>query len=138
MNDNFKSAIISIAPLYRDLLVCFGPKSRIPGRLADFHPSLNEGQLVDFVDEFVTGNKGQTVIDQEKQIFLLWLPRLPKTPEDFGFLAHEVFHATTLTMDAVGARFSEDSEEVYAYLCGWLTQRIGEEFGLRPGNDSDN
>lgn len=46
------------------------------------------------------------------------------TSIDHGIIAHELLHATTLLLDAVGVVFSIDSNEVYAYLMQYLTSIV--------------
>lgn len=75
-------------------------------------------------------NKGETVINQEQSIFFIWMPSKPKTAEDIGFLAHEVFHAVAEIMRTIGVTFSEDSEEIYAYTIGYVMHQILETFGI--------
>ena len=41
-----------------------------------------------------------------------------------GIIAHEIFHAVTLFLDALGVKFSMDSNEAYAYTIGYLTDVI--------------
>lgn len=76
-------------------------------------------------------NKGETVINQEQGIFFIWMLSKPKTAEDIGFLAHKIFHAVAEMMRTIGVRFSEDSEEIYAYTVGYLMHQILESFGNR-------
>lgn len=56
---------------------------------------------------------------------LLRLRRMPETPEDFGVLAHEVFHSVTHIMDMVGMKLKlMVSDEAYSYLVGFITEEI--------------
>lgn len=41
-----------------------------------------------------------------------------------GNLAHEVFHATHFIMNTVGMQLSFENDEAFAYLTGFLTERI--------------
>ena len=47
--------------------------------------------------------------------------------DPLNVLAHETFHASTQTLDHVGARLSDDSQEAFAYHFSWLFE------GLRKG-----
>ena len=49
---------------------------------------------------------------------------VPKTPTDLATLQHEIFHAVTFIMDAVGMKLSDDSDEAYAYLIGYITEMV--------------
>lgn len=45
-----------------------------------------------------------------------------------GLIAHEVFHAVCALMEHIGAKLNRDSEECYAYLIGYITRKIYENF----------
>lgn len=46
---------------------------------------------------------------------VIWFPNMSDE-----IILHEFFHATCSIMNMVGIKLSEDSEEAYAYLHGWL------------------
>lgn len=49
----------------------------------------------------------------------------PKSPEDFGNLAHEIFHTVVFILDRAGVSFfSGQPNEAYAYLIGYITTEI--------------
>jgi len=49
----------------------------------------------------------------------------PKTPEEKGTLAHEIFHCAASVLWRVGIKLKIlTSDEVYAYFCGFLTTEI--------------
>lgn len=48
----------------------------------------------------------------------------PKSCEDYGVLAHEIFHAVDFVMRKVGMELSPKSHEAYAYLTSYLTTAI--------------
>lgn len=55
----------------------------------------------------------------------LRIRKLPKTPKEFGSLAHEIFHVATFIMDRIGMKLEVMvSDEAYAYLISYLTERI--------------
>lgn len=54
------------------------------------------------------------------------------TSIDHGIIAHEILHAVTLYLDAVGVVFSMDSNEVYAYFIQYITTIIYE---ILEGNE---
>ena len=58
------------------------------------------------------------------------MPKLPDDATSFGFLSHEIFHASIAIMDAVGVELSESSEEAYAYLVGYLTRKALSAFPI--------
>jgi len=56
-------------------------------------------------------------------IIRLW--NYPTYPEDFGSLAHEIFHAVSFVMYRIGQTLEiRVSDESYAYLIGYLTTQI--------------
>lgn len=46
-----------------------------------------------------------------------------------GHLAHEVFHVVEFIMDRIGIKHNIDSGEAYAYLIGYITEKIYENAG---------
>jgi hypothetical protein len=66
--------------------------------------------------------RGRCVSFKDNQT-LIRLRNYPKTTEDFGVLAHEIFHAVSFIMYKVGMKLKIDcSDEAYAYLIGFLTE----------------
>lgn len=55
---------------------------------------------------------------------LIRLRHIPETPRDFGTLAHEIFHVATFIMTEVGMQLNDDTDEAFAHLIGFLTERI--------------
>jgi hypothetical protein len=41
-----------------------------------------------------------------------------------GVIAHEVMHAVHEILTTIGMKLSNDSEEAYAYLTGWLIDKV--------------
>lgn len=59
---------------------------------------------------------------------IIRMRKLPRTPEDYGSLAHEVFHVVSFIMDRVGMKLKiMVSDEAYAYLIGFVTKSIYQE-----------
>jgi hypothetical protein len=54
----------------------------------------------------------------------IWLPGIPKTPEELGTLNHELFHVTSIIMSHVGIRLTNASDEAYAYVLGSLSREF--------------
>lgn len=56
---------------------------------------------------------------------LIRLKSYPITPIDYGYLQHEIFHAVTFIMDAVGMKFKLlTSCEAYSYLIQYITTKV--------------
>jgi hypothetical protein len=69
--------------------------------------------------------RGRMVMFSGKQT-VLRLNFIPKTnnPEHMGLLQHEIFHAVGFIMQEINTPLNEDTHETYAYLIGYLTEKI--------------
>lgn len=56
--------------------------------------------------------------------YILYVSELSNTPRFHEVLAHEVFHTADVMIRRAGIKLSEDSDEIWAYLIGWMTKRI--------------
>ncbi len=119
-----QSFLINIDPFCRDIIVCFGS---LRDALLTYHDVDKVDALLSKLDFSNPRLKGKTIYDNESGILAVWSPAMPTTPEDFGFLVHELFHATCVVIATIGAQPSDDTEEVYAYLLGYLTKRVLDE-----------
>ena len=61
---------------------------------------------------------------------VLWVKKFPTSPQVKNHLAHEIFHVVDFTLRCMGIKLSADSNEIYAYYTGWLTEQIYEAFSL--------
>lgn len=56
---------------------------------------------------------------------LIRIKAIPRSPQDYGLLQHEIFHCVTAVMWRIGMRLKiKTSDEAYAYLVGYLTEQI--------------
>lgn len=63
----------------------------------------------------------------ENGLNVIRLQNTPKTPDERGNLAHEVFHIVAAVLWRAGVKLEiEVSNEAYAYLTGFLTTQIYE------------
>lgn len=69
---------------------------------------IDVGEKSDYVKGYCVQSAGDTVI---------WLPRIPETPNEFGNLYHEVYHAVDFILMKKGVT---DRKEPYAYLLGYV------------------
>lgn len=106
----YQNKIISIPNLYRDLMVHFGSKGTLRKVLCKY---VDEETAANAVDAIGLSNKGCTVINQQKGVFFVWMPRKPQSAEDFGFLVHELLHAVSETMRAIGVDLSMTKIDKY-------------------------
>ncbi len=51
------------------------------------------------------------------------LKHKPKTINDLACLQHEIYHAVNYILSFIGIKYSDDSEEAYAYLITYLTEQ---------------
>ncbi len=68
-------------------------------------------------------DRGMTVIFDGGQL-VLRLNFYPKSPEQIGMLAHEIFHVVEFMLRRVNIKLCKKSDEVFAYLIGYYTTEI--------------
>lgn len=60
---------------------------------------------------------------------LLRLKNIPCNTQDYGVLQHEICHVVNYIMDNIGMKLKiGTSDEAYAYLTGYLTEKIYDRF----------
>ena len=101
---------------YTDILVVFGDEKQTRCVLHKY----------EMIKNFCFSNKGRTIPTKFSSP-LIWLPKIPETAQDVGFLVHELLHTTCAVMGNVGIDFSDSSEEVFAYTIGFLTEKVLEQ-----------
>lgn len=111
-----------------DVLVCLGTTKQ---EILDYTDKKFENCFTDEEKELlnIEGKKGK-VLRLKNRAFILWLPTYPILSDDFGHLAHEIFHTGDLILRAAGITLSDDSDEAFAYQIGWLTEKIYNSFNL--------
>lgn len=68
--------------------------------------------------------KGKACVFSNNASFIR-LRKLPVNAEDFGYMAHEIFHVVCFVMEMVGMELVlMKSDEAYAYLIQYLTSEI--------------
>lgn len=75
---------------------------------------------------FEETTKGRCVIFPGHQT-LIRLLDFPTTVEQYGCLQHEIFHAVHFITRKMGFKLKVSSCEAYAYLIGYLTEKIYEK-----------
>ena len=55
---------------------------------------------------------------------ILRIRKMPYDPKDYGILSHEIFHIATFILNDCGIESNQHTEEVHAYLIGYLTEKI--------------
>jgi len=73
---------------------------------------------------------GRTLMLLETNHTFIRLKSKPKKASEYGTLQHEIFHAIDFILRKIGISLSADSDEAYAYLIGYLTEKIYEKLNL--------
>ena len=68
---------------------------------------------------------GRTVMFSNDQTAMR-LNYYPSTAKDFGLVQHEIFHCVEFILGSVGMNLTADSDEAYAYLIQFITEKIYE------------
>lgn len=55
---------------------------------------------------------------------VIWLPRVPKKPNEIGVLAHEISHAVLRICEWAGIPITDDTSEIIAFMHGYLLECI--------------
>ena len=113
----------------RDILFHFGDVPSFKKAVRRCHTQEQTDAIFAELD-FDNNSKGKTIYSSVHNAFIVWMPSLPQSSYDMQFLSHEIFHAAHALMIGVGINLSDDSEEAYAYLIGYITKRVLEEFPI--------
>ncbi len=109
-----------------DIMISIAQTDSQLGRLLDkYHLSVEDILLCKYTNDNCVA---RAAMFNTNNASIIRLRHLPKTPEDYGTLAHEVFHAATFIMDRIGVELKVlVSDEAYAYLIGFITRSIYKE-----------
>lgn len=58
---------------------------------------------------------------------IVWLPQIPKTPDQLGTLSHEIFHSVCDVMRWANISLTNDTEEAYCHLIKKITKNFFEK-----------
>ena len=116
MEELFKIPI----PLYRAKLhVFFGT----PEACAEAMRKENVPELE--IEEWKKNTKGfEGMYHEDNDFRLLWITEVPATVGRYGELAHEIEHAVFYLLNSRGLKHTEESDEAYSYLTGFLFEEI--------------
>jgi len=121
--DVAKSFIIPLHVFPFDIFVSIGQTdAQFKNRLKRYNICKLEDELEGFYN--LPGNCQGKTSTLSNGSTVLRLSKIPKTPDDFGIITHEIFHAVDGVMKQIGVGLSDTSEEVYAYLTGYITTQI--------------
>lgn len=73
--------------------------------------------------DILNGIGGMTFTN-EGGYLIIWVANLNKTPEDIGYIEHELLHAVVYIMNYSGVTLSEESEETFTYELSYLTRQL--------------
>lgn len=110
-----------IIPIYRITLhLFFGPEEDCKkAMIADGESELVAQQWIQGKEEY----DGSFSVEADGYT-LLWVKRLPESISDYGSLIHEIEHCTFEILNSRGIKHTDDSDEAFAYLLGWLYEVI--------------
>jgi hypothetical protein len=87
----------------------------------DFFPGVNHNRII--------GYEASTIVcvrEDGLQEYIIYFRRKPrkKSAFDHGTISHEVCHVVFEISDRISLYYSYDSQEAFAYLHGFITQKI--------------
>lgn len=117
-----KSNYIIAMDIYQhDLMLSIGESDEVL-----FKKLINAGVDESEVEQakYASGGLGRYCLFKSGQS-LIRIKAKPKIPQEFGTLAHEIFHIATALLWRIGMKLKlKSSDEAYAYLIGYLTTEI--------------
>lgn len=129
--------IINIDIYNTDIMVYFGQFSSLLDKLSEYLRNEEVQKAKELFGDVENGiTLARTCLLECGQI-VLWMPKIPTTPEEKGTLQHEIFHATNDMMEKVGIRLTLASDEAYAYLIGYISTKV-EEFLMTSSDDAQS
>ena len=105
------------------LMISVGQNDDELGAELDKHKDLNEESIraCQYPSKYSPGKAVLT----NTNLGVIRLRELPRLSSDYGVLAHEIFHMVTFVLERAGLKMVVDvSCEAYAYLIGYLTEKI--------------
>jgi len=107
-------------PIYPVTILCyFGTKEFFQEMI---HKHIPNKKAKEQILEYDTNYNG--IVHNYGGHQILHIDRIPDSPVWHNMLAHEVLHLTFAIMRYTGMELSEDSEEAYTYLNGYVTEQI--------------
>ncbi len=84
---------------------------------------IKENSLYDKIENSIDNYDGLS-IEVYSGLYILYMKEKPKKSYHKSILAHEIFHITSYIMSRIDLKLSNDNEEVYAYLNGFITREF--------------
>jgi len=102
-----------------DIILCIGEDKEFISFVKK-----NFTDLVDVVEQSLESEcLGLTCLNPNTKTIVIYFWNNQDKNRLLNTVTHELFHATHAIMTRVGIKLSDDSEEAYAYLIGYLTQK---------------
>jgi hypothetical protein len=80
---------------------------------------------IEIEDATCPGNPLGTTLYSHGRAPIIWIPRAPETPREFGTLAHEALHAIHFIMqETLGMPLTDETNEVYAHGVGFIVTQV--------------
>lgn len=117
--DKSLNKIIPLVIYPFDVMVSFGESDEQLAKVLNKHGF----DLTDVDIAHKEGREGRCTMLHSGQT-VLRLYKYPKTPVQYGYLQHEIFHAVEFVMERIGMKLCRKSDEAYAYLIQYLTTEI--------------
>ena len=77
------------------------------------------------IEEWLENTKSyEGMYHQEDDFRLIWLQEIPMTVGKYSDLVHEIEHATFYLLKSRGLQHTEESDEAYAYLSGYIFEQV--------------
>jgi hypothetical protein len=115
----FKQVIVDF-PVFRYQFECIiGPKKNV-GKYVAFH--LNYTSNKEALE--ITTQRGRFYYSHGNRSPIVWLPKFPQTPREYGDLSHEIGHAVIDMLEYIGAPIDRDNDETFCYAHGYAMEKI--------------
>jgi hypothetical protein len=101
------------------VLALVGPEKNLEGFV---RWNYNKPEYVHELSEY-SGHKGMC-LKPKGCAPAVWIPRKPRTPEEYGTLAHECTHAAIHVMEWIGMPINNETSELLTHTVAWLVDNI--------------
>lgn len=121
------NAIIPIDIYNHDLMVHFGSKKSLVDSLSKYVSKKAAEASVKGIEGVTCGHME---FSDRLGVYYIWMPNVPNDNSSWATLQHEIFHFVVALMKKVGIPLSDDTEEAYAYLIGYVTKSVVDKFRI--------
>ena len=114
----FKQVILRYEMFRYEIECIVGPKKNV-GKYVSFHLS-DDGNRDNYE---IKDQRGRFYYSKDRAP-ILWIPRFPSKPLDYGAVVHEVTHAVVDMLDYIGCEYGADGDETLAYAIDYGVTKI--------------